>query len=732
MNLVIVESPTKSKKISQFLGKDYLVLSSMGHVYDLPKSALGVDVEHDFKPEYQVVRGRKKVLGEITKAAQKADETFLATDLDREGEAIAWHVAAAIQGVDPNDKVDSSKLHRVVFHEITKEAILAAFTEARSLDLDLFNAQKARRILDRLVGYKLSPLLWKKIRYGLSAGRVQSVGVRLIVERERERENFSEDQYFRIWAELITAVSGGGDLFKAELVAKDDVAYETRKKQKLFASDYTVTRTSIASEKEAQDIIEDIKGYEFSVQTVEKKEVKQNPSPPYTTAAMQRAAANLLGFSARQTMSLAQRMYEEGFITYHRTDSTALAEQFINKARDYLEKSLGKQFVPESAARYQTSRKSAQEAHEAIRPTKAEDLKVLKGQITRKLGENEARLFELIWRQAIACQSVPALYERLSIEITAGPYLFRAQGSILKFSGWKELGGPSNQNNNDALLPGVQEKEKLELKELSSTDHTTSAPPRYTEASLVKDLEKHEIGRPSTYAAVISTIQDRNYVGQEDRYFYPQDTGIVVNDLLVEHFPDIVDLKFTAEMEEDLDRVARGEKKWTPLLKEFYGPFQVLLERKMKEIKKEDIVVMGKTGRKCPECGNELVIKLGKFGRFISCANFPKCEYAEFLDDKRTPEDEGQVDEDQLKGKCPDCDSELELKQGRYGRFIACNGYPKCKYTKNYLEKIGMKCPECKDGEVIIKRTRKGRVFYGCSHYPKCKYAAWKNPVLSL
>ncbi|MBU1110511.1 type I DNA topoisomerase [Patescibacteria group bacterium] len=760
MNLVIVESPTKTKKIAKFLGKGYQVLSSKGHIYDLPKSGLGVDVEHKFKPVYEEVKNKHKVITELKKAAKSASKVFLATDLDREGEAIAWHVVAAMMGKISGGIKPTAKYRRVVFSEITKEAVLAAFKKPRDLNEDLYDAQKARRILDRLVGYKLSPLLWKKIRYGLSAGRVQSVGVRLIVEREKEREKFKEQGYYRVKANL--SPMNEVHLFEAELVSKNDKKYEEKKEHKLFAGNYLVTKTSISSKKQAQEIIDDLSKQGFIVQSVEKRKVKQNPYPPYATASLQRAASNQLGFSSKQTMRLAQKLYEEGFITYHRTDSTKLSEQFIEMARAYVQNKFGKQFVSESARRYQTKSKTAQEAHEAIRPTVVEGFNEAKAKIAKKLGENEVRLFELIWRQAVSSQGAAAVYEQLTVLIKAGPYLLRTGGRTLEFEGWKKIveseklkacpaphgagvksmprdEAPSdgvevlrgdNVNNEEAEVPLLREGQRVDLKKAFDTEHQTQAPPRYTEASLIRDLETHGIGRPSTYAAIISTIQGRNYVDKDGNYFYPEDTGIVVSDLLAEHFPDIVDLKFTAAMEENLDTVARGQAEWVPMLRDFYKPFEKLLEKKMKEIKKEDVVVMEKTKRKCPDCGALLVVKLGKYGKFISCSNYPKCEYAEFLDDEHTPENEGAVDKNQLKGQCPECDGKLELKQGKFGRFIACGNYPKCKFTKNYLEKIGMKCPDCKDGEVIVKRTRKGRIFYGCSGYPKCKYASWKNPLL--
>ncbi len=729
MQLVIVESPTKAQKIKGFLGSDYTVLSSKGHLFDLPKSKLGLDPENDFRPHYEVIKGKNKVIKEIRKAAKKAEVIFLATDLDREGEAIAWHIAAAIEDLDPAlEDLPLKHFKRVVFHEITAVAIKEAFIKPRLLNRDLYCAQKARRILDRLVGYKLSPLLWQKIRYGLSAGRVQSVGLRLIVERERERENFQQQKFFRLQARL----KKEKEELVAELISYRGKNYQIKEKLKLFAGDYVLTRTILTSVSQLNKIKKELAAQEWRVKEFQTRESKQRPSPPFTTATLQQNAARELNLSPRQTMKLAQSLYEEGFITYHRTDSTFMSRQFLDKALSFLEKNIGTQYVSPSARVYQNKSKTAQEAHEAIRPTKVEKIEKIEPRIEKKLGGQAARLYALIWRRALSSQLRDALWQHYSLLITAGDYLFKSQVSELKFAGWKILYSNSpeeeSKNKNKSSWLSWVEGTKLNLIELLTSEHETSPPPRYTEASLIKDLEKHEIGRPSTYATIIGTLFDRGYVAKEGRSLYPRDTGLVVNDLLVKHFPQIVDLSFTAQMEADLDLVAQGKREWIPLLRDFYQPFIQQLEKKMSEIKKEEVVVLEKTTKKCPRCGNQLVIKLGRYGRFLSCSNFPQCDYAEVLVNESGGEEEMAVDQEQLKEPCPQCGAAVKLKIGRYGPFIACSNYPQCKYTRNYVNKIGLSCPQCQKGEIVVKRTRKGRVFYGCSRYSECQFASWSDP----
>ncbi len=717
-NLVVVESPTKARTISKYLGDSFEVESSRGHIKDLPKSELGVEVEDDFEPKYVVVKGKKKVIDQLKKAASKADEVWLATDLDREGEAIAYHLAEVLSTPVGKDVQD---FKRVVFHEITESAIKASFEEPRGLDFALVDAQKARRVLDRLVGYKLSPLLWKKVRGGLSAGRVQSVAVRFVVERENEREAFQSTKY---WS-LEGLFAGGGDReFWGELKEVDGESIEEREEINLFAGKYQVKKTTVDTEKRLKAVREAVDRSSFSVASVKSKDIQRKPYPPLATSSLQASAASL-GFSSSKTMQVAQRLYEEGFITYHRTDSEFLSESAIKASRLFVKNNLGEEYLPESPVRYQTKSKTAQEAHEAIRPT---DVTVKPG-VVRKLGQDEFELYNLIWRQSIASQMKPAIFSRTTIDAVGDDgLLFRGVGRILKFDGWLKIRPKIRERTKESEVPVLEEGEALNMKELKEKEHETSPPPRYSEAALIKELKEYGIGRPSTYAPIISTIQKREYVQKESRYFIPTDIGKVVTDLLVEHFPTIVDIDFTAEMEGDLDKVAGGDVDWKKVVGEFWKPFSERLEKKLEEIDRSEVTVLEKTEEKCPECGKPLVVKLGKYGKFLSCSGFPECDYARPFSDVDEDGVPDEVDEEQLEGKCPKCGGELELREGKYGKFISCSNYPECKFTKNYLDKIGMKCPECGEGEVVVKKTRKGRTFYGCSRYPDCEFASWKNP----
>ncbi len=695
-NLVVVESPAKTRTLKKYLGEDFEIKASLGHIKDLPKSELGVDVEKDFAPQYEVAPKKKKVVSELKAAAKKADQVFLATDPDREGEAIAQHVYEVISA-----KRKDQKSKRVVFHEITEDAVKAAFANPRGIDANLVDAQKARRVLDRLVGYKLSPLLWKKIRYGLSAGRVQSVAVRLIVDRERERDAFKPDEYWKVEAELKSQRSPNTQTFPALLTKKDDKKLEIKNK------------------KQTDSILKDLKKANYIVKEIKTEEKKRYPAPPFTTSTLQQTAFNTCGFSSKRTMRIAQALYERGLITYHRTDSTRLASSAVSQIRKLIAKEFGTKYLPAGAKVYKTKAKVAQEAHEAIRVT----------DVGRKqAGERDGiKLYDLIWRRTVACQMNPAVFDQQTVDVAAKNYLFRAIGSVLKFDGFlKVYSGKVGEK--DIRLPQLTEGEELTLVKLTPSQHFTQPPNRYTEATLIKELEKNGIGRPSTYAPTISTIQSRGYVSKEGRALKPEDVGLVVNDLLVEHFPEIVDLKFTARMEEDLDEIADGKREWVPVIREFYEPFEKKLETKTKELKKKDFTTLEKTSEKCPECKKPLVVKLGKYGKFLSCSGFPKCKYGRPYEDKDEDGKPDKADKSQLKGECPECGGELVLKEGKFGKFISCSKYPECKFTKQYLDKIGMKCPECKQGEVIIKRSRKGKTFYGCSRYPKCKWASWKDP----
>ncbi|MBI2642422.1 MAG: type I DNA topoisomerase [Candidatus Wildermuthbacteria bacterium] len=652
MKLIIVESPAKGRTLQSFLGKDYEVQSSYGHVRDLPKSKLGVDIEHDFAPQYIIPLKAKKVVSALKKESKKADETILATDEDREGEAIAFHLNEALELKNPK---------RIVFHEITKPAILEALKNPRSIDENKVNAQQARRVLDRLVGYKLSPFLWKKVARRLSAGRVQSVAVRLIAEREKEIQKFLAQEYWTIAALFKKA----GIEFEALLAKKDG-------KQ--------IDKFGIPNEKEAKAIEKDLAGAEYAVESVEQKQVRRNPLPPFTTSTLQQSAWQKLHFPARFTMSLAQQLYENGYITYHRTDSLNLSESSLKAAEDFIAKTYGKEYYAGFPRRFKTKSKGAQEAHEAVRPTDPARLpESLKG---AQFKEAHLKLYKLVWQRFLASQMASALFDSTAADIVAHStgsgqaknYTFHATGQVLKFAGFLKVYSLKFQ---EAQLPELEKDEKLELQKLLPVQHFTEPPPRYTEATLVKALEEHGVGRPSTYAPIISTIQDRGYVEKdEQRKFKPTELGVIVNDLLVLHFPKIVDIEFTANMETKLDDIASGAKQWTPMIKEFYQPFAENLEKKYLEVEKKTIVE--ETGKTCPKCGSPLVVRFGKFGKFLACSKFPECKHTESIEAKSAP--------------------------------------------------IGMKCPTCKEGDVIMRRTKKGRTFYGCSRYPDCTFASWQKP----
>jgi len=600
MNLIIVESPTKANTIGQFLGKEYKVLSSFGHIRDLPKSELGVNAEDNFKPKYVIPPKSRKIIKELKNEAEKAKATILATDEDREGEAIAWHLSEVL---------NLKNSQRIVFHEITESAIEEALKNPREINANLVDAQQARRILDRIVGYKLSPFLWKKVARGLSAGRVQSVTVRLVVEREREIEKFIPTEYWSIEA-----------LLKKQKVENEFIALLVKKGEEI------VPKMGIKSKKEADEIVKNLNRVEYKVEKVEKKEIKRNPLPPFTTSTLQQEAWKRFRFPAKFTMRIAQQLYEKGHITYHRTDSLNLSQQSLFAAKKFIEESFGKEYWAGYLRKYKAKGR-AQEAHEAIRPTypnrKLDDLKT-----KANLDENQSRLYDLIWRRFIACQMAQAIFDSTSIEIKAENHTFRTTGQILKFDGFLKV-YPIKFKENE--LPLLEKDDILKLLKLIPSQHFTQPPPRYSEATLIKTLEENGIGRPSTYAPTLSTIQNKNYIEKnQQRKFCPTEIGIAVNDILVKHFPKIVDIKFTAEMEEDLDEIAQGKEKWTKVCDSFYKPFEKNLEEKYEEVSKKDITDKP-TKKKCPKCGAPLIIKLGKFGRFYACSNFPKCRYTESL-----------------------------------------------------------------------------------------------------
>lgn len=622
MHLVLVESPTKSKTLQKFLGPDYLVEASFGHVRDLPKKELGVDVEHNFKPKYVIIPRAKKRIKELNEKAQKTDTVILATDEDREGEAIAFHLGQALNLKNPQ---------RIVFHEITKSTIKNALKNPRDIDMNLVDAQQTRRILDRLVGYKLSPLLWKKVAIGLSAGRVQSVAVRLIAERQQEIDAFKPQEYWSVEAEL----QKNKENFIAKLIKKDGK---------------TIPKLGIKTKGEADKIVKDLKGAEYKIIDIQKKEVRKYPFPPLTTSTLQQEASYKLGFSAKKTMIIAQQLYEKGYITYHRTDSVNLSNEFLKQVKDFIEPKY-------LEIKKYKSKKSAQEAHEAIRPTK----------ISRKI---DNPLYELIWQRAIASQMKPVILDSVSVDIEAGHYLFRATGQQIKFDGFLKIHPLSISEN---LLPELSIGQILNLLKLTPSQHFTKPPAPYSEATLVKALEEYGIGRPSTYAPTLSTIQERNYVKKENKYLYPTEMGILINDLLTEHFPKIVDVKFTARMEEDLDKIAHGKQQWVPIIKNFYQPFEENLQKKYKEISKKEITEE-KTDEVCEKCNKPMVIKIGRFGKFLACSGFPECKNTLPLEK-----------EEELTDKtCPECEAQLKIRTSRFGKFFGCSNYPKCKYIEKY------------------------------------------------
>lgn len=702
-NLVIVESPTKAKTISKFLGPEYKIESSFGHIRDLPKSKLGVDVDNNFEPQYTIPAKAKKQVDHLKKLAEKAGMILFATDEDREGEAISWHLANIF-------KTPESKIKRIVFHEITKEAILEALKNPRGLDMNLVDAQQARRVLDRLVGYQLSPFLWQKVARGLSAGRVQSVAVRLIVEREREIQAFKADEYWTIEGK-----------FKAGDKTEEFLAKLNQIKGK------TIDKLEIKNQQQADKILSDLKDAAYEIASVDYKETKKNPLPPFTTSTLQQEANRRLGFSAKQTMMLAQQLYEGielgtegsvGLITYMRTDSVNLAEKFLSEAESFIKTKFGADYTA-GPKRYKGKSKLAQEAHEAIRPTAAENDPE---KVKEYLDPRQFRLYQLIWQRAIASQMAGAVIDNTVVDINAlkTDYSFRANGSVIKFDGYLKVYPTATKEN---ILPTLSAKDSADLVELLPEQHFTQPPARYSEATLVKVLEENGIGRPSTYAPTISTIQDRGYVEKEDKRLKPTDMAFLVNDLLVAHFPEIVDYKFTANLEDDLDRIAEGEKKWQPIIHEFWGPFKSNLDKKYKEIDKKKLTEE-KTDEVCDKCGKPMVIKVGRFGKFLACTGYPECKNTKPLNGEAAagPEPTGE--------KCPDCGSDLVKRKGRFGEFVGCSNYPKCKYIKKEPSQLFGSCPDCGVGKIVGKRSRRG-FFYGCDKYPDCKFALWGKPVIA-
>ncbi|OGL40150.1 MAG: DNA topoisomerase I [Candidatus Schekmanbacteria bacterium GWA2_38_11] len=761
-SLVIVESPAKAKTINKLIGSSYTVKASVGHIKDLPKSKIGVEIENDFKPHYVVIKGKSKVVKELKEAAKKAKDIFLAPDPDREGEAIAWHIASELGG-------DKKKIYRVLFNEITKKALESAFKNPGEIDKNKVDAQQARRVLDRLVGYKISPLLWRRIGKGLSAGRVQSVALRLICEREREIKVFVKEEY---WSITATLEGKNPPIFDARLI-------------KVKGEKAEIKNTEVADK-----VVEELKRSEFSVQNIEKKERKRNPVPPFITSTLQQEAFRHFHFSATKTMVIAQQLYEGlnvggegvvGLITYMRTDSTRISTEAQSEARGLIAGRYGKEYLPDAAPVYSTG-KNAQDAHEAIRPTYAE--KVVE-ELKEYLNKDQLRLYQLIWQRFIASQMKPAILDSTVIDIKAGDYLLRVTGSVLKFDGFmrvylekkdeeKEAVEENGEYKKDVILPQLSVSEILKLHKLLPEQHFTEPPPRYSEATLIRELEKKGIGRPSTYAPIMAKIQDRKYTLKENGRFKPSELGFLVTDILVENFPDVLNVEFTATMEDQLDRIEEGKVNWVEIVKNFYQPFNQDLEKAQEkmEVKEEptDIVcekcgsfMMKKWGRngfflacpkypecrntknftqdengsiipveektfgeKCEKCGGEMVIKVGRYGKFLACSNYPECKNTKQI----VEDDEGAVeikDTQILDELCPTCTKPLAVKKGRYGTFVACSGYPECRFIKP--KGTGAFCPEKEcGGELVERKSRKG-LFYSCNNYPKCKFALWDKPI---
>ena len=662
--LVIVESPAKARTVGRFLGKGYTVRASVGHVRDLLRSELSVDVNSDFKPKYRIPNEKRPVVKELKELAKKAEEIYLATDPDREGEAIAWHLLEAVG-------IDQKYSRRVVFHEITEAAIHEAFSHPREIDMNLVNAQQARRVLDRLVGYSISPILWEKVRSRLSAGRVQSVALRLIVEREREIQAFVPQEYWTIGAEL-----------KPEGLDASFIAHLSKIDQQ---------DPQLPSEDVVNNVLLDMEQAEYLISRIKRSERRRKPEPPFITSTLQQEASRKLGYTAKRTMALAQQLYEgldvgeggsTGLITYMRTDSTNVAEIAQAEARQFVLQTYGSNYLPETPPQYKTKAKGAQEAHEAIRPT---SVMRTPEKVKEFLSRDQFRLYQLIWQRFVASQMENAVYDTISVEVTGKSneheYLLRASGSTLKFAGYlvvyeeaRDEDQKPEEEENVRIPMGVEENQRQELVRLMPEQHFTQPPPRYTEASLVRVLEEYGIGRPSTYAPILSTIQERGYVIRDAKRLIPTETGMLVNDLLVAHFPEIVDTGFTANMEEDLDEVAEGSRRWVDVIREFYSTFSPMVERAQAEMPASK-TELEKVGRACPECGKDLVIRWG-----------------------------------------------------RYGKFISCSGFPECRYTEAWLEKIGVTCPQ-DGGDLVLRKSRKGRIFYACSNYPNCDFVSWKKPV---
>ena len=693
--LIIVESPTKAKTISKFLGKDYTVKSSMGHIRDLPKSKIGVDPDENFEITYEIPSKAKKTVTELKKLAKSSDEVILATDEDREGEAISWHLAHIL-------KLKPATAKRMVFHEITESAIKEALANPRYIDINLVDAQQARRALDRLVGYKLSPFLWKKVQRGLSAGRVQSVALRLIVDREREIEAFQSQEYWTIQG-----------IFQSNNDKTLDISSTLT-----HIDNKRLDKFSFTNELETNNLVDKLKTLSYTIKSIENKTASRNPYPPFITSSLQQDAARRLYFSAKQTMMIAQQLYEgiaigkrgqTGLITYMRTDSTNLSAQALTAAKSQIIKQFGDKYY--QSRQFKTKSKNAQEAHEAIRPT---DPSITPNEVQPYLDDKQYKLYSLIWSRFMASQMKPATFETMNVaiqDIEESKYTFSTSGKRLVFDGFMRV---YDLKSEDVILPNIAKGENLTTKKIEGEQHFTQPPARYSESSLVKALETNAIGRPSTYASIISTIQTRGYVVKnDDRRFAPTDIGKVVTDMLVEHFPQIVDIEFTAKVEEQFDEISLGKDTYQNTMAGFYNPFEKILKEKDKTVDRHREII---TDRACPECGGQLELKRSKFGKFVACTNYPECKYTDKSDEEK------QLQADFGGEKCPNCeDGVMEVKSGRFGPFLGCSNYPTCKTIKKIENKTGEKCPECQIGDMVMKKGKRGP-FKACNRYPECKH----------
>jgi DNA topoisomerase-1 len=724
-NLVIVESPAKAKTLSKYLGRDFQVKASVGHIVDLPKSKLGVEIAKGFEPEYQIIHGKGKIVTELKQAAKNKENIYLAPDPDREGEAIAWHIAERIR-----DKTNRGKIHRVMFNEITKRAVQEAIKNPQDLDQNLYEAQQTRRILDRLVGYQISPLLWKKVRRGLSAGRVQSVAVRIICEREREIQAFVPVEYWSIAAQL---EGENPPSFSARLARIGDQRLDPEKFR-------------VENEQQAKDLVDRLRTAAWVVRKVERKERRRFPTPPFITSRLQQEASRKLGFAPSRTMRTAQRLYEGielgsegavGLITYMRTDSTRTAPEALQAVRELIGGRYGKEYLPAQPNAY-ASKKGAQDAHEAIRPTSME---YPPDRVASFLSKEELGLYTLIWNRFVASQMVPAVFDQTTVDIEAADTTFRATGQVMKFDGFIRVytegrddepkkGEEDEDDESERRLPPLREGEPLRLHELTPEQHFTQPPPRFSQATLIKELEEKGIGRPSTYASIMATILNKEYVAEDkSRRLRPTELGFLVTELLVDAFPDILNVEFTAGMENVLDQIEEGKERWRDALQRFYDPFQRDLEHadeRMRDVKREG----QPTEFKCPKCDSTMVIKWGRGGEFLACSRYPECKHTRNF----TRDAEGNlkiVEEEVTDEVCDLCGRPMKIRFGRFGKFLGCTGYPECKGVRSLVRPVptGVHCPDCREGEIMEKRSRNGKIFFSCNRYPKCRFATWDRPI---